>query len=352
MSNFIIPIANQLSYNSIPRNRDLKLTINNHCNQPSRTLVIDWKGDCFVCGCEAWLPISVGKITDFDSLDDVWSSPTAQALQQDIDLRLFTHCAVDRCGIINKNITNLGDPNLFVVSINIDESCNLKCPSCRPKSIMLSSGLEYDKKLEISKHIVRLLENFTKPVHIVMSGNGDPLASGIMRPLIHTYQPRENQTIRLFTNGLLLKKQLTGNKIVDNITRYFISIDAGSKQVYERVRLGGSWEQLIINFDYLRTVIDTSKNQAQVLLMFVLQQDNYKDMLNFILLCKKYKFSGVINRLEDWNTWSSFDQHDVIGNKNHPNHIDAVTELKKVYALYHNKIQFNASLVQLATETT
>ena len=45
---FVIPIANQHSYNSIPRNADLKLSIDNACNAPSRQLVIDWKGDCFV----------------------------------------------------------------------------------------------------------------------------------------------------------------------------------------------------------------------------------------------------------------------------------------------------------------
>ena len=100
---FKIPNANQLSYRSIPRNKELNLTIDNHCDFPSRTLVVDRDGECFVCACEAWLPISVGNILDFNSLADIWATPSARALQQDINEKKFTHCAVDRCGILNNN---------------------------------------------------------------------------------------------------------------------------------------------------------------------------------------------------------------------------------------------------------
>ena len=336
---FVIPIANQHAYNSIPRNADLKLPIQNHCNAPSRQLVVDWKGDCFVCGCEAWLPISVGQITDFAQLSAVWASPAAQALQADVDSGAFTHCAVDRCGIVDHD--NLD--RTHVVSINIDESCNLRCPSCRPSAIMISSGAEYDRKLAQAQHIKTLLENFEEPCHIVMSGNGDPLASAIMRPLIKEFQPRPTQTIRLFTNGLLLQKQLTDAPILKHITQYFISIDAGSAPVYERVRLGGQWSQLKANLDWLHDTAQTTG--AEVLLKFVLQQDNYHDQQNFCELCVDYGFSGVINRLEDWGTWADFDQQDVIGNVYHPDHLLALQALRQAHGEFAGRIQFNPSLV-------
>jgi molybdenum cofactor biosynthesis enzyme MoaA len=341
---FVIPIANQHSYNSIPRNADLKLTIDNHCNAPSRQLVIDWKGDCFVCGCEAWLPVSVGQISDFDSLAGVWNSNTAVALQADIDSGAYTHCAVDRCGVVHASKID----KTHVVSINVDESCNLRCPSCRPAAIMINSGDEYDRKLAQVQHIRQLLEEFTEPCHIVMSGNGDPLASAIMRPLIREFRPTANQTIRLFTNGLLLKKQLDDSPILNNITQYFISIDAGSADVYERVRLGGQWSQLIANLTWLQ---DTVRHTgAEVLLKFVLQQDNYQDMQNFCQLCVNMGFSGVINRLEDWGTWADYNQHDVIGNANHTDHLAAMYFLTSTYSEYAGRIQFNSSLEELCRQ--
>ena len=336
----IIPIANQHSYNSIPRNKDLGLTIANHCNAPSKQLVVDWKGDCFVCGCEAWLPISVGTIDQFASLADVWASITAQQLQADIDSGAFTHCAVDRCGVVHRSHAD----RKHTVSINIDESCNLRCPSCRDHNIMITSGADFERKLARAEHIKSLLEQFEEPCHIVMSGNGDPLASAIMRPLIRDFQPRANQTIRLFTNGLLLEKQLSDSPILKHVTEYFISIDAGSELVYEHVRLGGRWTQLINNLNWLRNTV--AATGATVLLKFVLQQDNYKDMQNFCQLCVDYGFNGVINRLEDWGTWDNYADHDVIGNINHTDHSAAMHFLSGAYSEFHGRIQFNASLVQ------
>lgn len=213
---------------------------------------------------------------------------------------------------------------------------------------MRDSGPEYDTKLAQVRHVVRLLENFTEPVHIVMSGNGDPLASAIMRPLIHEFQPRHTQTFRLFTNGLLLKKQLEKSRIVPNITQYFISIDAGSADVYHHVRQPGRWSVLIDNLDYLQ---DLARNhRSEVLLKFVLQRDNWHDMENFVDLCVRYGFQGVINRLEDWGTWPQFREHDVIGNRDHELHARAMSELARVYKLYHDRVQFNSSLKDLAAQ--
>lgn len=342
---FVIPIENQHSYSSIPRNAELKYTISNRCNAPSRQLVVDWKGDCFVCSCEAWLPVSVGHIDQFAELADVWCNESAQALQQDLDQGQFSHCAVDRCGILDSDRLY----SRYEISINIDESCNLRCPSCRTGLIMNTSGPDYEKKLAQVNHLVGMLERFTEPCHIVMSGNGDPLASSIMRPLIHRFRPQSNQTIRLFTNGLLLKKQLADSPILDNITQYFISIDAGSADVYERVRLGGQWKNLIENLDWLQEI--KSKTQAEVLLKFVLQQDNWHDMENFADLCECHGFMGVIHRLEDWGTWSDFNSQDCIGNQSHAMHDLAIKELQRVHALNHPSLQFGASLSTLISRS-
>lgn len=338
----IIPIENQWSYDHIPRNRQLKHDIANHCDSPSRVLVVDWKGDCFVCSCEAWLPVSVGKITDFSRLSDVWLTESARQLQQDINGGLFSHCAVDRCGVMDRSIRH----EAHSISINIDESCNLSCPSCRKDSIMITAGSIFDTKLAQVNHMVDMLEAFDQPCRVIMSGNGDPLASAIMRPLIHRYRPNHNHAVRLFTNGLLLKKQLTASPILDHVDEYFISIDAGSAPVYERVRLGGSWLKLIENFDWLRDQVN--KRPARVLLMMVVQRANYQDMANFCDLVIRYGFTGSITYLEDWGTWGDFASHDVIGNSAHPEHRAALQQLACIYQRYHDQpISFGSKLREI-----
>lgn len=337
----IIPIANQFSYDTIPRNKQLQLDIPYHCEVPGKTLLVDWKGDCFICECEAWLPMSVGKITDFATLDHVWTNTTALALQQDIAQKKFSHCAVDRCGITLGNISR----PIYTISINLDESCNLRCPSCRTGAIMITNGSDYDIKLAQVNHLVTLLENFDHPCKIIMSGNGDPLASSILRPLIHRFAPTEDQQIKLFTNGLLIRKQIADSSIRDYISEYLISIDAGSKDVYEKVRLGGKWEQLLDNFDYLKELRQT--NNSTVALTFVVQRDNYLDMQNFCRVCIDYNFAGSITKLEDWGTWDNYAEHDVIGNTTHNEHVAAINNLTNTYNEFKDRISFGAALVQL-----
>lgn len=339
---FVIPIANQHAYDAIPRNKDLKLTVDHHCNAPSRKLLVDWKGDCFVCGCELWLPISVGKITDFERLEDVWASPAAQALQQSIDDRTFDNCAVTRCGIIHYDMIETE----YTISINIDESCNLRCPSCRTDAVMINSGNKYEEKLAWANHLVGLLEQFDQPCRIIMSGNGDPLASNIMRPLLHRYRPKKNQWIKLFTNGLLIRKQLTDNPVLAHIDEYLISIDAGSAEVYEQVRLGGKWNLLLDNFKFLKenTRHRNGKNH-NVSLTMVMQKNNYHDMKNFCELCVQFGFLGSITKLEDWGTWTDFASHDVLSPA-HPEHAAAALALESVYNEYSHYIFFHSALQQ------
>jgi hypothetical protein len=336
----IIPIQNHWAYDRIPRNKDLQLSIKYTCNSPSRVLLIDHSGDCFVCGCEAWLPISLGKITDFSALEQIWQHPTAQTLQQQIDQGTFDHCAVTRCGVQYQD--QLQDH--YTVSINIDESCNLWCPSCRPGKVMITAGADYEKKLHYVNHIVDLLENFDQPTKIIMSGNGDVLASSIMRPLVHKFRPRQNHQLKLFTNGLLLRKQLADNPVIDHISEYLMSIDAGSKEVYEKIRLGGKWEVLLDNFDFLKA---QARKDANIAITLVLQYLNYRDLFNYCDLGIKYGFHIGITRLENWASWKpqEFDHANVLDAK-HPNYIDAVDELIKVIDRYGNRIGMHPGVLK------
>lgn len=283
------------------------------------------------------MPVNVGHVSQLSNLKDIWNSDLAKELQEDISSKKFSHCAVDRCGVMDHDILF----DRYELGINIDHSCNLSCPSCRSEHIMISDGEEYTKRLNWVNHTVELLEDFSDPIRIIMSGNGDPLASHIMRPLIANFTPKSNHQFRLFTNGLLIKKQLEKSRILPNITQIFISIDAGSKEVYENVRRPGKWKTLIENLDFLQEI--AKEKNILVQLNFVLQNENYFDLPNFVSLCKKYNFNGSIAKLEDWGTWTNFVSQDVVGNILHQNHQKALNVLKTVYKEIANSAQFDFS---------
>jgi organic radical activating enzyme len=315
--------------------REPKTGITNVCQLPDRTVTIDHSGNCFLCICEGWLPISVGHIMEFNSLEDIWQNNLAKTLQKDISDKKFTWCSVDQCGIREGNMLQ----QQYFVGINVDESCNLQCPSCRIGLIRKDKGPEYEKKVSWTNYIVKLLENFTDPCHVTMSGNGDPLASRVYRSFVLNMKPMKNITFQFKTNGLLMRKLLPKSPILSQITEYSISVDAGERDTYEKVRLGGTWEQLIDNLNWVKET--AQRYSASVHLNFCFQNSNYNSVSAFADVCKQYGFDGQIRRVEDWGTFKDFQNENVL-NSNHPNYELALIELKKVAAQQHISIYGDA----------
>jgi pyruvate-formate lyase-activating enzyme len=286
-----------LNDSTYPRGKDRTIPITNSCNRPYKVVSIDMYTNCMLCVCDGWLPKPVGEVTDFDKLEDIWNNPIAHEIQQTIQDKKFTWCAVEHCGVPYHDIYE----SMYQLTFGIDDSCNLRCPSCRRDHRMHVEGPMYEKKLNAVKHTVKLLEKFEPRIHITLASTGDPLASHIYRPLVQSYVPKPTQTFTLFTNGLLLKKQLDKTNIKKNITTYLISVDAGSADVYQQVRLGGDWNVLMENFEFLAA----NREQASVKLLYVVQQNNYKDIFSFLELCKKFKFTGALRALDDWGTWNN-----------------------------------------------
>ena len=326
------------NYYNIPRNKDLKLDVKNRCLAPWNFSVVDTNGYCFICPCEIWMPLHSCHVDNIERLEDIWATPVAKEIQQDLLDGKFTHCAVDRCLISSYDVEYEG----YELSINIDESCNLQCPSCRPHKIMHSEGNVFDSRRDWVHKTVKLIENFDKDtLRVIMSGNGDVLASHIMRPLIKNLQPKPNHKFRIFTNGLLIKKHLGTSPLLPNVDQIYISIDAGTKEVYENVRRPGKWETLVDNLDFLKTLND---REREIQLRLVLHNENYNDIENFVNLALEYGFIANIGQFENWGTYridgvDHFNSHDVVGNIAHPNHFDAIQKLKSLYTKHRDNSQ-------------
>lgn len=305
-----------------PRGRNAS-SIDHACERPFKTVSISADGRCYICICESWLPISVGNIDSFQHLEEVWSNPIANKLQKDIANKDFTHCAVEHCGITHRDIRQ----HEYRINVTLDDSCNLACPSCRRQIINYTEGEVYQQRLSRVKHFLKLLENFHKPMSIILIGSGDPLSSAILRPVVLEWQPKLNQKVILFTNGLLMKKLLPHSKILPNISEFQISVDAGTKEIYEQVRRPAKYEIMRENLDWLR---ENRPPQSSVILKFTVSSTNATDVENFVNMCDHYGFRGEITKLDDWGTFDNFNDHEVIDNTNHKLHTLAVSQLRAV----------------------
>jgi MoaA/NifB/PqqE/SkfB family radical SAM enzyme len=296
-------------------------SLNLFCKDPFDGCSIDRFGQVFVCTCDGKLPISVGHITDFQSLEEVWINDIARQLQQSILEKKFTYCDVNNCGILHNNSSNadsyFSSSRRKEIFLNIDESCNLQCPSCRDTMIYIKNGKEYTDKKAWMNHFHDMLKQYNGALDLYTSGNGDPLASEICHEFLLTCELKNNQKFNFLTNGLLLRQRFSENPyLVNNTNLIMISIDAGSKEVYEDVRRPGKWEKLIDNLDCLHTL---SKQGIAAQLNFVIQRANYRDIPNFINLAEKYEFRTHYALLEDWRTLDGgFYQKNAVHNESHP----------------------------------
>jgi pyruvate-formate lyase-activating enzyme len=312
--------------NSMPRGKNSTIPITNSCNIPHRAVTVDFRSNCLICTCDGWLPVPVGTVEEFDSLEAVWNSARAKIIQQDIADKKYTWCAVEYCGVTRHN-QNQQHASL---SINIDDSCNLACPSCRRERIMIDSGPEFERKLSNVRRILTWLEKYQDPITITLSGNGDPLASHVIRPLFKEYRPRDTQKFILHTNGLLMRKQLAHSTLLSHIHWVNLSVDAGTDKTYQQVRRGGSWPVLLDNFEFLKEI----GLNTRTTLKFAVQQNNYQDLDAFVSVCQQYGFHAHIHQLDDWGTWiaetvdtpdtwtiqnGTFQDHNVL-DRYHPNY--------------------------------
>jgi hypothetical protein len=84
---------------SMPRGFTTKNSVNNRCNIPSYTVTVDFLGNCLLCECDGWLPIPVGKVDDFQTIDDLFACEQARLICNDVEQGNFSWCAIDHCGI-------------------------------------------------------------------------------------------------------------------------------------------------------------------------------------------------------------------------------------------------------------
>ena len=148
--------------------------------------------------------------------------------------------------------------------VHLTRQCILKCPMCTVK----------DKPWEISEktleEIILLLPYLS---HTCWLGGEVFLYPHFLRLLHETNKYNICQSI--YTNGLLLnhfwmKELINGDKII------ILSIDSIDKQVYEKIRKGADFEELLGKLDLINEYKSESKFMLRTDMSVVIMRSNYR----------------------------------------------------------------------------
>jgi MoaA/NifB/PqqE/SkfB family radical SAM enzyme len=164
-----------------------------------------------------------------------------------------------------------------------DNACNLHCPACRQGTIYR----RYDQDARDAE-VEQLCREFLPTAQFLVAGlAGEPLMSESIMRIIGWHEACPQLRLTLFTNGLLLP--LRWSQIPTHKVREFnLSIDASTEETYRQVRPPGRWERVLESLRLLQ------RHGARVVLRFVVQAANYRDMPGLVTLAKEYGCEGVI----------------------------------------------------------
>ncbi len=223
------------------------------------------------------------------------------------------------------------------IRLAIDDSCNLRCPSCRNKKIFEKSGSKFDSRIGLADKIIDYISGSKETIDVHLGSDGDPFASLVYRYFIRKTKNFDNIRYSVQTNGLLLKKMYDKNKTMfDKLETLNLSIDGASAATYENLRLGGNFENIIDNLEFIK------KNSKKFLLILhvVLQKKNFKEIFLFIDLAKQYNFDRIyFNKIENWNTNLNYAEENIFdpSHSDHQELQDYINQIMKIRNSYPKK---------------
>jgi len=324
---------------------------NKFCRKPFEHFEVHPSGDVSLC-CYTWLPYYAGRIDRTTSVKDVFNSDAVKEIRETIHDGTFRFCNSTLCPhiqngdlpdkdkvegprmqrIVKERIVDDLMPDFY--NLCYDESCNLQCPSCRVNKINFTEGNAYEQRRRIQERIVKDLfyTPHTKNCTVNITGSGDPFGSKLFRELLFNVDCERcpNININLQTNGVMFTEKYWNkmHKLHNNINTVIVSYDAGTEETYNITRRGGNWDQLQTNMEFLSRLRQEGFIK-ELRIDFVVQQANYKEMVEVVRIGKRLKLDKVyFSLIVNWGTWTNEQyMYRAVYSKNHPEYDDFIKVL-------------------------
>lgn len=169
-----------------------------------------------------------------------------------------------------------------VLNIELTNFCNLSCPMCVAKNTREQGFLD----LNLLKKIIDDNKKILKNQFIWLHFNREPLLHPHFPEIIRILKENEIRT-RLSTNTTLLTKENSFRLMKAGLDYIVFSIDGATKETYEKIRVGGKFEEVeknIINFLKIKKKEGfKTKTQIQIIRM----KENRNEIKSFVQRWKK-----------------------------------------------------------------
>ena len=182
-----------------------------------------------------------------------------------------------------------------LVEVDPSNACNHSCNFCLSAYIHFAKykGTETFSRAMMSREVLmQLCEDFVNMgVRAVnWTGGGEPTLNRHLKEAIE-YCGSHGIKMGIFTNGSLLDKRDLFETMVDHMTWVRFSIDAGTKETYNDVRIakkGQDWDKMLSNLGRLVEINNSKGKKIDIGVGYVVSPDTYKEIVDFAKVFKEF----------------------------------------------------------------
>lgn len=207
-------------------------------------------------------------------------------LQDDIVKKdkFFFNLFLNELEIAQGKIQLKSNPRIMLVMLT--NKCNLKCPMCA--TVHQSNHWEISDKFR--QYIIDNLQNLEL---ITWQGGEVFLYKGFEKLFIEASKNKHLKQI-IITNALLIDDKWANLLSLANHLDLTISIDSIEKEIYEKLRCGAKFEQLLINLNNIK--LSRQKNNSNITLTMrtTVSDENIYTLDRIVDFAIEYKFNILI----------------------------------------------------------
>lgn len=171
------------------------------------------------------------------------------------------------------------------LQIVLFDKCNSNCIMCTQKNKKYNYSL--------SKEYINELFFLLPYLDTIMWQGGEVFLWDKFLSLIKHVSNYKQITQSIITNfQAITENQIKFLSTINNL-KLIISIDGSKKDIYEKIRVGSSFDKLLENIKTLNKYILRYKSNISTHINFVVMKENYKDIVNILSFAKENKFQSV-----------------------------------------------------------
>ena len=299
----IFPLLSKKTINVLNDNMKNISGIEAPCYAPFEHIQVLGEGNVTACSLDFY-DTTLGNIFN-DNLYNIWKNKNYQNLREEMLKGNFSRCNRDKCSYHGSNYDKKFNPEKNFpkqVLLCYDQECNYKCITCRDKIFINDKETinSYDKII-----IPRILPFLEKAEEIMISG-GDPLTSRHTRNLIkQIFKNIKKPNVSLYTQGYFADNQNFNDLGITHLNTIAVSVHSANRKTYEKIMRQDSFNRIMKNLEFLSKMKKEGKIHC-LKMNFVLHSMNYKEMVDFVKLAKKY---DAIAEFWTYSPWESAEMH-------------------------------------------